>query len=313
MSLIPSNYFESREQFKNLANALDARLNSFPIESLSGVNGTLAVDTAFIGDDTSHSLIIIVSGVHGVEGYAGAACMKQFMKMYRAEYSKTGVAFLLIHALNPWGFANDSRVTEGNVDLNRNFIDFSEVCPLSSGYELIHPILCKNYKPGLSGLLNELRLFASLIGQRRRRAFQEAVTAGQYSFSEGLFYGGCEPTPNRHILTHILQTCVRPDQQVRLLDIHTGLGHQGQGSLITHLPEDSSKFKTLNRWLGEQLTSSANGTAVSTKIKGHLPAYVEQYLGDNCFAITLEFGVAATERVNLICTSLSKIKLHLRL
>ncbi len=36
---------------------------------------------------------------------------------------------LLIHALNPYGFAWTRRVTEDNVDLNRNFVDHDKGYP----------------------------------------------------------------------------------------------------------------------------------------------------------------------------------------
>lgn len=293
MSLIPPDYVESRARFKILAAAAGGRLRAFPIRSLSGAETSLSVDTAFLGDESADCALVIMSGVHGVEGYAGAACIADFLNRYQDFYKRCGVACLLVHALNPWGFANDCRVTEANVDLNRNFVDFSEGLPPASTYAAMHPVLCGKYAPGLRGLANELRLVLSVLGRRRRRVFQQAITAGQYSHSEGLFFGGFGPTANREIWTRIMQTYLRADQHVRFLDVHTGLGPKGHGSLITHLPECAAKFRALDGWLENQLTSTTDGSTVSAALNGPLPAYVEQHLGDQCMAVTLEFGIAA--------------------
>jgi hypothetical protein len=48
---------------------------------------------------------------------------------------------MLIHALNPFGFAWLRRVNEANVDLNRNFQDFNKSLPSSAGYEAFHEYL----------------------------------------------------------------------------------------------------------------------------------------------------------------------------
>jgi hypothetical protein len=59
------------------------------------------------------------------------------------------------------------------------------------------------------------------------------------------------------------------------------------------LPESLPKFKAANDWLEDPLTSTADGSTVSAALNGMLPAYVEQQLGEQCIAITLEFGVTA--------------------
>ncbi len=45
------------------------------------------------------------------------------------------LAVVLIHAINPYGFAWIRRVNEDNVDLNRNCIDFGAAIPENPGYD----------------------------------------------------------------------------------------------------------------------------------------------------------------------------------
>ena len=51
-----------------------------------------------------------------------------------------GLRVVLLHAINPWGFSWARRVTEDNVDLNRNFRDFSRPAPPGSDQQVLPAI-----------------------------------------------------------------------------------------------------------------------------------------------------------------------------
>jgi hypothetical protein len=61
------------------------------------------------------------------EGYCGSGVQVFALHdaEWRAKARDAGVAVLYIHALNPYGFSHIRRATHENVDLNRNFHDFS--------------------------------------------------------------------------------------------------------------------------------------------------------------------------------------------
>ena len=48
----------------------------------------------------------------------------------------------MVHAINPHGFAWSRRVTEDNVDLNRNFVDHAQPYPSNPGYEELRAAIC---------------------------------------------------------------------------------------------------------------------------------------------------------------------------
>ena len=52
-----------------------------------------------------------------------------------------GIALLLIHAVNPFGFSHLKRTNEDNIDLNRNFNDFATPYPDNPVYEQVHDLL----------------------------------------------------------------------------------------------------------------------------------------------------------------------------
>jgi hypothetical protein len=96
---------------------------------------------ALLGAQNPENLLVLISGTHGVEGFCGSGCQIGYLadQLYEALSSTTGL--LLVHALNPFGFAWLRRVNEDNIDLNRNFHDFSKPLPWSESYEALHNLL----------------------------------------------------------------------------------------------------------------------------------------------------------------------------
>ena len=111
---------------------------------LPGRDGeTLAMDVALDGPADASKLLIVSSACHGVEGFCGSG-IQVFATHdadWRAHARAAGVSVLYIHALNPHGFSHLRRVTEDNVDLNRNFQDFSQPLSPNPAYEELHPCL----------------------------------------------------------------------------------------------------------------------------------------------------------------------------
>ncbi|NOQ77394.1 MAG: DUF2817 domain-containing protein [Methylococcaceae bacterium] len=121
-----------------------------------------------------------------VDGYCGSAAKIDFLRHLPEIDSNTTV--LIIHALNPYGFAFDWRANEDNIDLNRNFVDFTAP-PSNSDYQELKPFL------GLTGLAEQSLLATQKFFQQYRLAwgdtrFEQAVSSGQYSDASGLFYDG---------------------------------------------------------------------------------------------------------------------------
>ena len=48
----------------------------------------------------------------------------------------------MIHGINPYGFAWLRRVTNENIDLNRNWIDFNQPLPQNPTYDELHASIC---------------------------------------------------------------------------------------------------------------------------------------------------------------------------
>jgi uncharacterized protein DUF2817 len=134
-----SDYEEARSKFLDSVRAANAHVSHYVHPLEKAPNGSeLGVDVAEIRSGEETELLLIISGTHGVEGFCGSGCQVGFLvdRLYEGLPRTVGMA--LVHALNPYGFAYLRRVNEDNVDINRNFHDFSNPLPSSSEYEAIH-------------------------------------------------------------------------------------------------------------------------------------------------------------------------------
>jgi hypothetical protein len=115
------DYFEARTRFIRFAALAGAETFSF-----KEVSPGVATDVAVIAGHPAKFLIHI-SGTHGTEGYTGSAIQSAWLlRQSRGDAANQSQidapTVVLVHALNAFGFANNRRVDEGNVDLNRNFL-----------------------------------------------------------------------------------------------------------------------------------------------------------------------------------------------
>src|SRR5579863_1850544 len=137
-----ATYAEARRKFLEAASAGGAMIDSDVNPHARGVSGEeLATDVARFGDMDAESLFVVCSGTHGNEGSCGSGCQIGLIEEGVIEARPRSVAVLLAHGVNPYGFSHIRRVTEDNVDLNRNFRDFSKPPPENPRYAEIHELL----------------------------------------------------------------------------------------------------------------------------------------------------------------------------
>src|SRR4051812_11246297 len=118
----PPDYRQGRKAF--IAACEKAGIDSIARvhPSAKGPDGKpLFIDSAAIGPRGAKRALLLIAGTHGVEGYFGSGAETGLLS--EGLSAPDGVRIVLVHALNPFGFAWARRVNEENVDLNRNFVD----------------------------------------------------------------------------------------------------------------------------------------------------------------------------------------------
>ena len=286
-----STYQQARTKFLAAAHEAKARVSNYVISEQKGPDGSgLVVDVAEIRASEQPDLVVIISGAHGVEGFCGSGCQVGFLaeRVYEGLPKTVGVA--LVHALNPYGFAWLRRVNEDNVDLNRNFRDFTKPPPSCGAYEAVHDWLVPADwdGPARKKADSEIERYLKSHGLA---AFQAIVSRGQYSRPDGMFFGGSHETwSNRTFKKIMAQLLTKSVRRVAVIDLHTGLGPAGYGEPICPGTDLVEYFRVL-KWFGPEVTSTVKGDSASASTTGSLADSVRACAASICSTyIAIEYG-----------------------
>jgi hypothetical protein len=294
------SYAEARAKFLAAAEAagLDLQPHAHPLLGRDGE--ALAMDVALQGPANAPGLLILSSACHGVEGFCGSGVQVAllhdagFQQAVR-QANEQGVALLFIHALNPWGFSFWRRTTQENCDLNRNFLDFHAPLPANPDYaDVAHLVVPPQWPPAPA----VEQAIADYVAAHGAFAYQAAVSRGQHTHENGLFFSGLAPTWSNQTLRHVLQEQATRCRRLGWIDVHTGLGPSGHGERILATRDEPAALARAKAWWGPAITSTFDGSSTSPQLHGEMwnVAYAEcpqaEYTG-----ISLEFGTVPFDEV----------------
>jgi hypothetical protein len=293
-ALFPQDYREARSRFLQQARAAGGMLEELRNPAQAPDGNPTFTDLSWHGPSDAEGVLVLISGTHGVEGFPGTAAQLAWLEAGRRPER---VAVLLVHALNPHGYAWIRRVTEGNVDLNRNFVDHDQPYPENPGYEELFPALCPRTWDAetVARCDAEIDAFAERHGAH---ALQRAISGGQYRHPDGIFFGGHTPTWSRRTLERIVDRALAKARTVAVVDVHTGLGPYAHGErIVLHDPEGANYACAKAAWDGD-VASPFLGDSVATELSGTSLEAIERRLADRTvIATALEFGTVPSPEV----------------
>jgi hypothetical protein len=283
------SYAEARDKFiaATRVRGLGVETHVHPLPGRDGE--MLAMDVARDGPRNAKALLVVSSACHGVEGFCGSGVQVALLHdaAWHDAAEAAGVAVLYIHGLNPYGFSWWRRTTHENVDLNRNFRDFAGTIPRNTAYDEIAALLVPETWPADAATAAAAARF---IAERGDKAWQAAISSGQYHHPDGLFYGGDAPTWSQQTLRQVLRDHGSRCERLAWIDLHTGLGPNGHGERIFACRDDAAAYARAKAWWGD-VTSIYDGSSTSALLTGMmwLAAYEEcpqaEYTG-----LALEYG-----------------------
>ena len=128
-----NSYHEARTKFLTAAKAAGGNLEHYRNPYLGAETEELYIDVATFNLPGAKSILVLGSGTHGVEGFAGSGIQVGLLHEGISKNLPEGVGLLIYHALNPYGFSYLRRFNEDNVDLNRNFVNHAKSYPQTKG------------------------------------------------------------------------------------------------------------------------------------------------------------------------------------
>ena len=285
------SYAEARANFLSAAVRRGIAVQSHCHPTRRGVDGEeLAMDVLRIGAPAARALLVVSSGTHGIEGYCGSGCQVALLHddELLERVQRSGVALLLVHAVNPYGFSHLHRVNEDSIDLNRNFVDHSQYAPYNADYADVHPLLLPAAWPPRADDVVAIEQYIAAHGPRQ---YQGAVTRGQNTHPDGLFYAGLAPAWSNTTLRQVLRTEGAGCEQVGWIDIHTGLGPAGHGEKIYAGRKDAQELARARACWGADVFSPFSGESFSEAVRGSAASCLyDECPGVATISIGLEFG-----------------------
>ncbi len=286
-------YQAARECFLSLAREQATSVETH-VHPLVGPDGDVALDIPRFGNPDATQILVLSSGTHGVEGYCGSYIQCRLLQEGIVERLPNNLGLVIVHGVNPHGFAWRRRVNEDNIDLNRNFIDHGAGHKPNPGYEKLADILVPADWTEEAKTNMWQNIFAEAA--KHDEGWQAAaITGGQYAFKDGVFYGGIAPAWSNHRVREIARSL--RGKTVVWLDIHTALGPYGAAECIVEYAPQSKPLDKARRLWGERVRNTKTQESVSTDISGSISVGTHEELGDDLVMAGLEYGTVRGKQV----------------
>ena len=221
-----TEYEDIRSHLQQLSASLGAESYSHAIDEGDG----LYIDTFYLApSQEQQDLIILTTGVHGIEGYIGSVMLDVFFGEVYPTLDTDHTGILVVANVNPYGMKYMRRYNENNVDLNRNFILDWETFDLSTNkeYPKVDRFLGPTGKIG-NALWHEAGFYLSLgktAITEGANTISDALLGGQYEYPQGVYYGGTDDEASTVFLKDVFTQCLESSyENIVHIDIHSGYG-----------------------------------------------------------------------------------------
>lgn len=221
---VRAHFLDKVKEFE--AEGVAVQSESFEISAEEG----LFIDSLYVpAGKEQTNLIVLTTGVHGIEGYIGSVMLDVFWKEVYPTLNAENTGVLIVANVNPYGMKYHRRFNENNVDLNRNFILDWESFDLTSNqnYPKVDTFFGPKKKMG-NLFWHELKFYggmAKAVLQHDVATITNALTGGQYEYPEGVYYGGVEDQESTVYLKNVFeQTLTGSYENIVHIDIHSGYG-----------------------------------------------------------------------------------------
>ena len=311
--LFLGSYDAARTRFRATAKRLAATRAGAEIGALavpSATDADLTIDFVYLpATGVREKLVIVTSGVHGAEAFVGSAVQEMLMATMAVDATKTSVLF--VHALNPWGYKHRRRVTEGNVDLNRNLSsDPALFATTNETYRALDAFLNPTHAVSNWDVNTDLFELLGEIVVHGQTALRDATLVGQYELDKGIYFGGFAPVAQKAPLEALFRRVAFGHRAVFLMDLHTGYGERGKLHYFGDAgPRSGDAMKTV--FAGYAIDSAeTNPDFYATS--GDLVVWLGQIIPEDTTYIgtTLEYGTLDSQTTLGGIRSLQRMRLE---
>lgn len=254
------------------------------------------------------NLIVLTTGVHGMEGYIGSVMLDVFFEEIFTELDKNVTGVLVIANVNPYGMKYMRRYNENNVDLNRNFIMDWEDFDLASNkdYPKVQSFLEPTGKIG-NAFWHEVGFYLCLAKEAiftGADVISDALLTGQYESPKGVYYGGNGDEASTTYLKGVFNDCLDGEyENIVHIDIHSGYGPRYNMVIFNSVYETMTEAETKKAFGYDYVIShdSESFYATTGDTTDYFYRLAESKKTDKeLFSTCFEFGTIGDEFFNTI-------------
>lgn len=292
-----ADYTQARNRFLMAAEKAGAEISSLIVDAKAGLTIDVAI-VAPVAGVADNKVLMVTSGVHGVEGFPGSAVQLALLDSISGAAARSQHRIVLVHAINPFGFHHLRRFNEDNIDLNRNFPGpLNDYAGSPEGYKLHNLFLNPCTQPSQTELFKLKALWK--IWRYGMAPLKESIATGQYEYPQGLFYGGSAPAKSTRLVMDNLPGWLGNPDQVTHIDFHTGLGKYGQYKLLLNERQGTDDYGWYERRFDKQdLESLNNSEGTAYPVCGLFGEWAQRRFGQHKYRmIGAEFGTYNVVRV----------------
>lgn len=246
-----NTYDEIREHLKERADMLKADGVTVDVSEYAiDEDDSLYIDKLYLpSEGEKENLIVLTTGVHGMEGYIGSVMLDVFFEEIYPGIDTDDTGVLVVANINPYGMKYMRRYNENNVDLNRNFILDWENFDLSSNkdYPQVKEFLQPEGKIG-NALWHEAGFYLNLAKEAITKGadkVSDALLSGQYEYPEGVYYGGNGDEKSTAYLKGVFDDCLEGEyENIIHIDIHSGYGPRYNMVIFNSVYETMTEAET---------------------------------------------------------------------
>ncbi|MCJ8276477.1 MAG: DUF2817 domain-containing protein [Bdellovibrionales bacterium] len=313
LGFYPDSYEQSRAHFIELAGLLkktypEIQLNSLKVPTQTGAD--LTTETIYIPQrGGAERLLIITSGIHGVEAYTGSAVQSQLLREQISPDLFDKMGLLIVHAVNPYGYHFKRRVSENNVDLNRNFsareVHFEGK---NDAYTRLNKFLNPLDKLK-STFFGDIKLFTRslvLLVQYGKKSLTQAIVGGQYQYPKGIYFGGKNLEPNVAIIAKEFKRVGSHYKKIFHIDLHTGYGERGRLHYLINQSAFDNSPGVQKIFEGYELDTGSKEDFYETS--GDFTTFTTELFPDkSVIPMTFEYGTLSSQTILGSFQSLKRI------
>lgn len=260
------------------------------------------------------NLLILISGTHGIEAFAGSAVQRYLLDQ---NLNNGNTSLLMIHGFNLYGFKNFRRVNEANIDLNRNFVLTREMFkPDDQKYTLINSFLNPSSPPSAGFFSHAGFILNSVknIALYSMDTLRSSILKGQYTYPEGVFYGGDKTQIQSFLIQDLIKELVKPGnfKKVMLVDLHTGYGEKAKLHLLAGKSTDLNSQNLLKVYNKDEIdfADKKNFYAVEGEMLNYFIDKIRLNVDTEVSGITFEYGTMDSQKTLGSIESLRRVVLE---